>query len=176
MQSSLGTLRARGHYERYLTLLDPAHVETITGTLAPAWLPIEVGIAHYAACDALLLDKDERVTIGEAVGDRIQGTFMQTVVKTARATGVTPWVLMARFDRFWGRLFQGGSFEVVKVGPKDLTIELKGARLTRFEYFRSAFAGVVRASFRFIGVRAAYVKQGPWLGNVDRFVMSAAWA
>ena len=105
----------------------------------------------------------------------ITAFFMSTLVKTVRATGVTPWVLLERFDRLWGRLFQGGSVQLVKVGPKDLTIELRGARLTRFEYFRTAFIGVVRAGFKLVGVRAAYVKHGTWQASADRFVMSAAW-
>lgn len=175
LQSSLAFLRSRGHYERYVSLLDPAHIEVIVGTLAPTWLPIELGLAHYAACDALALDDMERIAIGEAVGDKIQGTFMSTLVKTVRGAGVTPWVLLERFDRLWGRLFQGGSVQLVKVGPKDLTIELRGAQLTRFEYFRTAFIGVVRAGFKLVGVRAAYVKHGTWQASSDRFVMNAAW-
>jgi hypothetical protein len=175
LQSSLGFLRTRGHYERYLRLLEPRHFEAVTGTLAPVWLPIEVALAHYAACDALGLDDAERVAIGEAVGDKIQGTFMQTIVKSARAAGVTPWILLGRFDRFWGRLVQGGSVQLTKVGPKDLTIDMLAARLPRYDYFRTAFVGVVRAGFKFVGVRTAYVKQGAWQPERDRFVIQAAW-
>jgi hypothetical protein len=175
LQSSLTFLKERGHYDRYLTILDPAHVEVITSTLAPTWLPIEMAVAHYAACDALELDDAERIAIGEAVGNKIQGTFMTTLVRTVRAAGVTPWTLLERFDRLWGRLFQGGSVQLVKVGPKDLTIELLAARVTRYEYFRTAFIGVVRAGFQLVGVRAAYVKHGSFQASADRFVLRAAW-
>lgn len=175
LQSSLNFLRERGHFDRYLALLSAEHRDTIVGSLAPSWLPIEVGVAHYRACDALRLDAEELVAIGESVGDRIQGTFMKTLVQTARSAGVTPWVLFKRFDRMWERLFQGGSVEVVKVGPKDLTVEVRGSQLAQFVYFRTGFTGVVRAGFKFVGVRAAYVNQSPWDAKLDRFVMRAAW-
>jgi hypothetical protein len=175
LQSSLNFLRERGHFERYLKLVDAEHRETIIASLAPIWLPIEVGIAHYRACDALQLPPDELVAIGESVGDRIQGTFMKTLVQSARLAGVTPWVLFKRFDRMWGRLFQGGSIEVLKIGPKDLTVEIRGARISQFGYFRTGFTGVVRAGFKIVGVRAAYVNEAPWESKLDRFVMRAAW-
>lgn len=175
IQSSLKFLHERGHFERYLRLLAPEHREIIIGTLAPTWMPIAVGIAHYRACDELELDAAELIAIGEAVGDRIQGTFMTTLVHTARAAGVTPWVLFKRFDRMWGRIFQGGSVQIRKVGPKDIAIEVRAAQLSQFAYFRTAFTGVVRAGFKVVGVRASYVKQTPWDSRLDRFAMHAAW-
>jgi hypothetical protein len=176
LQSSLATLRMRGHMERYLQLVDPVYRDEIIGSIAPGWLPIALGDAHYRACDALELGNDELLEIGEAVGDRMQGPYMDTLTRTARNLGVTPWLLLKRFDALWGRLFQGGSFELTKVGPKDLTIEIRGARLSSSSYFRRGFCGVVRAGYKYVGVRAAYVKIGGWDPRSDRFVMSAAWA
>jgi hypothetical protein len=175
LQSSLNFLRERGHYDAYLRIVSPEYRDTIVSSLAPGWLPIEVGVAHYRACDALPLSPEQRIAIGESVGDRIQGTFMRTLVQTARSAGVTPWLLFKRFDRMWERLFQGGSVEVVQVGPKDLTVEVRGAQVSQFGYFRTAFTGVVRAGFKFVGVRAAYVNESPWDGANDRYVMRAAW-
>ena len=175
LQSSLNFLRDRGHYDAYLARVSPQYRDTIVSALAPSWLPIEVGVAHYRACDALPLSSDERIAIGEAVGDRIQGTFMRTLVQAARTAGVTPWTLFKRFDRMWERLFQGGSVEVTQVGPKDLTVEVRGAQVSQFAYFRTGFTGVVRAGFKFVGVRAAYVNESPWDAARDRYVMRAAW-
>ncbi len=176
LQSSIATLRARGHFERYLEGLDAASRDELLGAIAPTWLPIALGEAHYRACDALHLSQSELMEIGESVGDRMQGPYMETLTRTARNLGLTPWVLLKRFDALWGRLFQGGSFELVRVGPKDLTIDIRGARVTSSAYFRSAFCGVVRAGFKYVGVRAAYVRVESWEAKTDRFVMSAAWA
>jgi hypothetical protein len=115
------------------------------------------------------------VAIGERVGDRMQGSFMETLTRAARGMGGTPWVLLKRFDVLWGRLVQGGSFELTRVGPKDLTIEIRSAQLPRYAYFRQAFCGVVRAGFKYVGTRAAYVRIGRWEERSDSFTMQAAW-
>jgi hypothetical protein len=175
LQSSLATLKTLGHFERYLKLVSPVHRETIVGTIAASWLPIEVGVAHYEACQNLQLSDEQLLVIGELVGDRMQGAFMETLTRAARSMGVTPWVLLKRFDVLWGRLFQGGSLQLTKVGPKDLLIEIAGASLPRFEYFRYGFCGVVRAGFKYVGVRMAYVRVAQWDASRDVFVMRAAW-
>jgi hypothetical protein len=175
LQSSLATIRGIGRFEEYVSRLDAKFRDAILHSLAPVWLPIEVGRAHYQTCDALRLTDAEILRVGEAVGDRIQGVLMTTLTRAARNTGVTPWVLLRRFDRLWQRLFRGGSVEVVKTGPKDLTVEVRKACLTQFEYFRVGFCGVVRAGFKVVGVRTAYVKIVAWGGSQDRFVIRAAW-
>lgn len=176
LQSSLSLLRERGKFDRYRELLDPGYSDIILGTLAPVWLPIEAGIAHYKTCDTLNLDDNELFVIGRAVGDRIHGTFMETIVAAARTVGVSPLLLLSRFDRLWGRLMQGGSVEVIQLGPKDLNIEVCGCPLTSYAYFRVAFTGVVHAGFKLVGTRTAYVDQGPWKAEPPSYLMKAAWA
>ncbi|MDB4976204.1 MAG: hypothetical protein JWN48_4545 [Myxococcaceae bacterium] len=175
LQSSLATLKQQGFFERYLELLDPAYRTVIIEAIAPAWLPIEAGIAHYRACDRLALSDAEMIAIGEQVGERMQGPFMDALTRAARTMGVTPWGLVKRFHVLWSRMFQGGSFEVLKLGPKDLTIEILGASLTHYAYFRHALCGVVRGAATHVGVRVAYVRIVRWDANHDRFVMRAAW-
>jgi len=175
IQSSVNTLRNLGYFESYAAHLDPTHAEAILQTLAPTWMPIETAEAHYAACDALHLAPPDLIRIGEVVGDRIQGTFLATLSRGARAAGVTPWTLLAHFDRLWGRLYQGGSVELSKAGPKDALIEIRRAVLPRFDYFRAAFCGVVRAPFKLVGVRMVHVKVERYSSSTDAFVMRAAW-
>ena len=74
--------------------------------------------------------------MGEAVGDRIQGSFLTTLMKSARAAGYNPLVLLAQFDRLYARLFQGGSVQLTQTGPKDADVEVRGMLTTRFPYFR----------------------------------------
>jgi hypothetical protein len=175
LQSSLATIKAIGRFERYVSLLDPLHRETILESLAPGWLPIQVACAHYHACDQLALSAEETMRVGELVGDRIQGTFLTTLTKVARGAGVTPWLLLKRFDRLWSRLFEGGSVQLTKTGPKDMALEIRSAILPRYEYFRVGFCGVVRAGFKFVGVRASYVKIEQWASGSDRLILRAAW-
>jgi len=175
IQSSLNILRDAGHFDRYLQLLDPAERDVVLHTLAPTWLPVAAGVAHYAACDALKLDAHQLRDIGERVGDRIQGTFLRTLTRGVRAAGITPWTLLNHFDRLWGRLFQGGSVELTRKGPKDVTIEVRGGVIPRFEYFRVGFSGVVRNGFKFVGVANPYVNIVRWDEKRDEFTMHAAW-
>jgi hypothetical protein len=168
-------MKDTGHFDRYVALLDPAQRDVVLHTLAPTWLPLAAGIAHYRACDALKLDVHQLRNIGERVGDRIQGTFLKTLTRGVRAAGVTPWTLLSHFDRLWSRLFQGGSVELTRTGPKDVTIEVSAAVIPRFEYFRIGFSGVIRNGFKFVGVTNPYVNIVKWDEKRDEFTMHAAW-
>ncbi len=175
LRSSLELLRARGYYDRYLEVLDRRHRDAIVGLVAPMWLPVDLALAHYAACDAMNLSVAERVALGEAVGDRVHGSFTKALIQGARAVGVTPFTLFTRFDSLWARLFQGGSAEVTKLGPKDLSVELLQARVPRFAYCRTAITGIFRLGLKLGGARSAYVSPGTYDERADRFVVRAAW-
>jgi len=175
LQSSIATLKTLGLFDRYAAQLEPAMHEVVINTIAASWLPIAAGVAHYRACDRLELSEAERLAIGEAVSDRMQGAFMETLTRAARTMGATPWLLLKRFDVLWGRLLQGGSIEVTKVGPKDLTIDIRSAILPSFEYFRWGFCGVVRSGFKCVGVRTSYIQIARWDAAQDRFVLRASW-
>ncbi|HEY6876619.1 MAG TPA: hypothetical protein VI299_01320 [Polyangiales bacterium] len=175
LQSSLATLRARGHYDDWYGRVDPAVRSEIVESIAPSWMPIQIAIAHYAACEAMTLPMSERMAIGEAVGDRIQGSFMVTLMKSARAAGLNPMILLGQFDRLYARLFQGGSVQLTQTGPKDVDMEIRGLPLCKFVHFRTGFTGVVRAAFIFIGVKSNHVKQQSYNPAQNVFVMHAAW-
>jgi hypothetical protein len=175
LQSSLASLRARGHFAAWNAVMDPLHRTAVVESLAPSWMPIEIAVAHYQACEAIGLPLSEQVAMGEAVGDRIQGTFLATLMKSARASGLSPLILFKQFDRLFGRLFEGGSIQLTQTGPKDLEVEIAGLPLSRFPYFRTAFTGVTRAGFVFSGVRSNYVKQHSHNAQSQSFVLRAAW-
>lgn len=158
IQSSLNTLRQRGHFERYASLIEAQHRERILGSLAPEWLPIDVAVAHYAACDALQMGQNELQEIGEEVGNRIQGTFLGTIVRRARAVGLTPWIPLVQIGRLWERLFEGGAPALFKVGPKDALVDMHHLTLCRFAYFRAAFCGVLTSGIKLGAGRAVHTR------------------
>ena len=51
--SSLLGLRDGGHFDAYLPKLTPLHRDAIPQVVAGEWVPIELAMAHYRACDAL---------------------------------------------------------------------------------------------------------------------------
>jgi hypothetical protein len=53
--SSMAALRAAGLVDRYFGLLPAEHAPVVRGLVAGEWLPMEVGMAHYGAVEALQL-------------------------------------------------------------------------------------------------------------------------
>jgi hypothetical protein len=175
IQSSLDTLRRRGHFERYLALLDSRHRPTLLESLAPEWLSLDVAAAHYTACDALGLSSGELHEIGEDVGSRIQGTFIGTLVRKARTIGLTPWVPLAQFQRLWERLMQGGAVSVVKTGPKDCSVEIRSLALCDYDYFRAGFGGVVASGIKLGAGKSVTVRTSSFGQFGQRCLIKASW-
>jgi hypothetical protein len=175
IQSSLSTLQKRGHFERYLGFLDPRHKATLLESLAPEWLSPEVAMAHYAACDALELGPGELLEIGEAVGERIQGTFIGTIVRRARTVGLTPWVMVPQFGRLRERLMLGGGLEVTKVGPKDCTVDMRELTLCNYTYFRAAFCGVLGSVLKLGAGKGVTVRVTSSSNFAKRCVFRCSW-
>ena len=63
----------------------------------------------------------------------------------------------------------------MKVGPKDLQIEVRALPLARYAYFRTAFCGVITAGYKHVGVKRTYVRVARWNPLESRLVMRAAW-
>lgn len=147
ISSSLATLKQEGLFDAYLARLPAEHRDRILLTIAPEWLPIEVGEAHYRTCDSLGLSDKQLERLGELVSERIMGTFLGTLVRTSgRNVGATPWIPLGKYDMLWSRLMQGGACTVERVGPKDATIRAHGCSLFETHYFQVAYNGVVRGA------------------------------
>src|ERR1035441_5912286 len=137
--SSLQSLRKRGSVDAYMRLLPAEHHMTINSMIAGQWLPMAVGLAHYDACQGLGISQPEVVAIGREVGDKIQGTFLATMVRMAGQVGATPWTALSFVGRLYDRLFQGGGgVTVIKLGPKDARVEFIGMPVARVPYYRMA--------------------------------------
>lgn len=175
MQSSLNALRKHGHFSRYVEMVDPRHRARILDSLAPEWLPLEVGDAHYRACDALALSAEQMQRMGEDVGDRIQGTFLGTIVRRARVAGLTPWLPLSHFHRLWERLMLGGGVALYKTGPKDARVEINMLPLARYNYFRVGFCGVITAGIKLGAGRAVNVRLDTSRDYSQRLIFNAAW-
>lgn len=175
VQSSLNALRTQGHFARYEANLNSQFRERILGSLGPEWLPLSAAEAHYQACEDLALSPEEIQRMGEDVGDRIQGTFLGTLVRKARVVGLTPWLLLGQFERLWERLMTGGGVALYKSGPKDARVEICGLPLARFAYFRSAFCGVISTGIKLGAGRAVNVRVSGSRDFDQRLVFKAAW-
>jgi hypothetical protein len=157
--SSVQSLRGRKLYDAYLTQLSAEARDVILTTVAGVWLPIPVGLAHYRACDALMLPLAEQVSIGHEVGNRIQGSLLGLLVRSAKVAGASPWTVMGYLDRLWDRVFgDGGGVGVVKLGPKEARVDLVGLALLGVPYFRNAYRGAFLAGLELFAAKV-YVQE-----------------
>jgi hypothetical protein len=175
LSASLDTLRARGHFARYLELLPSEHHDPILRSIAGVWLPTEICYAHYRACDALGLTVAEQLMMGRGVLDRMQKTIFSLAFRVAKEAGVTPWtmlkVLPAEFEREW----RGGACGIFKIGPKDARIEMIGFPCAAIPYARIALRGVAIGLAELV-CRRAYVSDVRELCNDTTIAYRIAWA
>lgn len=175
IQSSLVTLKKRGHFEHYCRLVEPAFKAILLESLAPEWLSLDAASAHYRACDGLGLGATELLQIGQDVGERIQGTFVGTLVRRARTVGLTPWVVLNQTQRLWARLMTGGAVGLVRTGPKDCTADFRRLALCQYEYFRAAFCGVISSGVQLGAGKSATVRVGNCGNYAARCLFNCSW-
>jgi hypothetical protein len=123
-------------------------------SLAGIWIPIDVGIAHYEACDSLDIGADEQLEIGGEVVRALQRTFIGTVLKAASSgAGISPLAGLAKFTSVYARSIKGGGARVVRFGPKDVRIDFVGQPFAHIGYFRVAYRGFIHAGCEFFSRR-----------------------
>ncbi len=146
--SSLQTLRELSLFERYVKGLASEHRDPILFALASSWLPAELAMAHYGACEAMQLPEAELIMIGEHVAGRIMGTFLGTLMRSSRQMGASasPLIPLRQYHRLWDRLLLGGGCTVRSSGLKDVTIESRGVPMFRYRYFRVAYTGLIKGA------------------------------
>lgn len=152
--SSLAVLRAGGHFDRYVANLPPEARELLVHTVAGAWIPIELGLIHYRACDALNLSPAEVAANGRAVFDKAKGTLLGTMVRMAREVGATPWTVLPHIQRFWDRAYKGGGIQIVKTGPKEARADAVQSRICDLPYYRHALGGLLQGVLELFSQKA----------------------
>ncbi|HEY1694010.1 MAG TPA: hypothetical protein VGG39_17705 [Polyangiaceae bacterium] len=174
--ASRRTLRDHGHFERYRTLLAEEHETTFASHAAAGWIPIEAGVAHYRACDALDVPVDEQLVMGAAVVHSLQRTFLGTVLRAAgRGMGITPLFGMQKFFTIYGRSFRGGGGRLVRTGPKELRVEFVGNPVAAIRYFRIAYRGFIAAGCETFATRVVTAELDSYLSPTS-MAYRIAWA
>ena len=158
--SSLKALRTRGLMERYFALLDPAYGDRMRAMIASTWLPLDVAVAHYHACDALALDRETAEDIGRDAGRFANQNVLSTLVKLGKEMGVTPWTALARTNQIMARSWQGSTCGVFKLGPKEARFEWIGQTLAVIPYIRVGFAGFTQGLLSLFAKRV-FVRELP---------------
>ncbi|MGD0523637.1 MAG: hypothetical protein ABSE49_00765 [Polyangiaceae bacterium] len=139
---SIASLREGGYFDAWRAALEPSYRDTLLQAVAGVWLPLDVGLAYYRACDSLGLSSDAVAKLGSATFQRIRGTLLGTVLRMANGAGVTPWTVLPHLQRFWDRGYQGGGCEITRLGPKDAKLAVAWCGLVESHYYRNALRGL----------------------------------
>ena len=146
INTSILTLRAFDLYDAYLEHLGPKEREEIFSVVAGTWVPMDLAMTHYRACEALELPPSRLYEIGFSAGGRVQGTVLGIVLRLAKSTGATVWTAFTQIQKLYDRVFnQGGAVSVIKLGPKEARIEFIQVPLCEMAYFRGGLRGIITA-------------------------------
>jgi hypothetical protein len=173
--SSIAALRERGLFERYLENLPTQYHDVVTASVAGVWLPVEVAVAHYVACEALQLPQEEAVAIGRQVTELVHKTSYSLAIRLVKEVGVTPWACLAIQKRLWQRVWEGGDVAVFKLGPKEARVELAGWPCARVPYCRRALRGLLIGQSELF-CKKAYATEVPHLCTATTLGYRVAWA
>ncbi len=174
LTTSLRSLRAHGLLDAYMKVLPKEHHEAIANIVAGVWMPIDLGVAHYSACDALALTPEQILAVGKEVGERVQGTILGLMVRTAKTSGLTPWAGLKNCPLLYERMFIGGAVSVVKLGPKEARVELVSNPLFGIPYFRQGLRALATSGIELFCERA-YSYDVQRLSGPSSFAFRLSW-
>jgi hypothetical protein len=173
--SSLMSLREKGWMDAYLKALPEELHPRVLNVVPGEWLDVEIGMAHYAAADALPRTAEEQFVQGWDIANRIQNSVLGTLVRVAKSTGVTPWTGLEYFPRLWDRLLLGGSGAVFRLGPKEARVEISGVPMVRFACFRNGWRGMFGGSGQLFA-RKLYIHELPTYTTTMAMAFRVSWA
>lgn len=159
VHSSISELQQLGVYERYCELVDRAALARINQLIGPGWMPVELALAHYDACDQLRLSDAIVTAAGVRAGENLSSALL---VAGLGVQDRSPWSFIGAFSRMGRRIYEGGSAQYVKLGEKILEIEHVRNPLFSFHYYRVAHGGFLRKSFGSLGADIHEVTFAPY--------------
>ncbi len=173
--SSQGVMREHGLEERYWAAVDPAHERALREVIAASWVPIEVGLAHYRAMDALGFSRQQAFEIGVKVIQKTNQSFIGTLARSLRITGsVSPLIVLNRADRIVGRLVEGGGVAAYQLGPKEARLEMHDNPLASIAYCIEGWRGLIEGALELVAKRV-FVSQKPTPPGADILAYGISW-
>jgi hypothetical protein len=171
--SSLGTLRSLGLAEAYFAQLPAEHHPAVRELITGVWVPMDLGLAHYAAVERLQLSAEQARENGRRVAQNVQHSHFATLVR-ALGSGVTLWTILPRLPSFLARLVNGGACAVYKEGPKDARIDIHGVPIARYAYVRLGWAGMFESTLELLA-RKVYVRDVSAARTLSVATFTLAW-
>lgn len=175
LTSSLRALAARNLLDAYYEHLPKSFHDAVQTSVAGVWLPIDVAIHHYQACDALRLSVAEQVAIGREVTQFAHRTAYSMALRLATSAGVTPWACFSIQERLWRQVWVGGEVSSSRMGPKEAKLELRGWPCARIPYCRLAMRGLLAGQTELF-CQKAYVNEISAECTPTSLAYRVAWA
>ena len=118
---------------------------------------------------------EQQIDNGRLVAQRIQNTYVGTIIRGLKASGtVSVWALLERFPIAWGRLMEGGSSAVYRLGPKEARVECHGVPFADIAYFRAGWEGMFESTIELV-TRKVYTRQLPGLQTPTVIAYRVSW-
>jgi hypothetical protein len=174
LKGGLESLQAAGFGEAYAAISPPEVQSAIASAVAGMWLPVELAVTHYAACDELHLSNDSCAQLGRATFERTKGMLLGAATGMAKSAGVTPWTMMPHLQRFWHRGYDGGGLRATRRGPKEVDVDIVDCPVLRSRYFRAALRGLFTVLLELV-CEKAYVHERPFGDAPSSGGMRAQW-
>jgi hypothetical protein len=174
LTSSLRALRERNLLDAYLAELPKRYHDAVLSSVVGVWLPTEVAVAHYQACDRMHLPESVEIEIGADVARRVHGGALGTAARLGRGAGLTPWTVFGQLGRLWERVWLGGAVGVFRLGPKEARVELVQWPCARVPYCRVALRGVL-IGLTELFCRRAFVHEIPALCTDASLAYRVQW-
>lgn len=175
VHSSLVELKQLGFYERYAASIEPEALAEILDQIGPGWLPTELALAHYRACDAIGISDADVEQLGAIAGEKLARTLTVPAATSGPDSELSPWSLVGAFERLGKRIYDGGSIQYVKLGPRQLYIENIGNPLFSVHYYRIAHLAFMRQSFTTLGANVVDARITKFRASGAMIEVSLAW-
>jgi hypothetical protein len=173
VHSSIAELQELGLHERYCSLVPSTSLERINALLGPGWMPIELVLDHYSACDRLGLSDELILECGQRAGENM-GRALLVAGATHDADG-SPWAFVGAYSRMGRRIHEGGSAQYVKIRPNTLQIEHYHNPLFSFHYYRVGHGGFLRKSLSSLGVKVKELVFTRYRGENEQIEVQISW-
>ncbi len=137
--NAINNLKSWGVYDRYLEALSEKDRDWLVSTIVTSWVPIEAAELHYRTASQLNIPNSTIEDAGRRMAVRVAEMYLSPAIKSGRAVEAFA-AVMAKNDKMWERMYQGGACLVVRLGPAAFQLEDYGNPLVQYHPFRHAYA------------------------------------
>ncbi len=163
-----------GLMERYVDLLPAAVRDRAFTITALEWLPVDLAMTCYHACDAMDLPASDQRELGRVVSSANNGALIETIARLAGGLGVSPWVALKDLNKVWLRSNRGGAVAIYKATERSARIEMWRVPMAASSFFCTSMCGAIEGGIRLFR-KSASVSEVREERTADGLTLTATW-